>query len=75
MKYLLSLLLASFMVAPLPLPPLPRAIAPQVHAAPAQDVPQCAPVAKTPNLSIYLCEPDGAPPFLINSYGFMVMVD
>lgn len=48
--------------------------APQVHAA-AEPVPQCAKIAETPNLSIYLCEPDNAPPFLINSYGFMVMVE
>lgn len=46
-----------------------------VHAAPAEPVPECKEVSKTPNLSIYLCEPDGAPPFLINSYGFMVVVE
>lgn len=46
-----------------------------VHAAPTSGVPQCEKVAETPNLAIYFCEPDNGPPFYINSYGFMVLVD
>lgn len=41
----------------------------------ASDVPQCEKVAETPNLAIYLCEPDNGPPFYINSYGFMVNLE
>lgn len=46
-----------------------------VYAAPAQEVQQCEKVAETPNLAIYLCEPDNGPPFYINSYGFMMVLE
>lgn len=46
-----------------------------VVAAPAEPVPQCTKVAETPNLAIYLCEPESGPPFYINSYGFMMVLE
>lgn len=55
MKYLLSLFLASFLVAPLPIPPLQiaPAIAPQVHAAAPNG---CKEVGMVGTVIVALCQ-------------------
>lgn len=35
----------------------------------------CKQVATAGNITIFLCQPEGAPSFLQNSYGFMTLVE
>lgn len=73
MKYLLSLFLASFLVAPLPIPPLQiaPAIAPQVHAAAPNG---CTQIGTVGNVIIAHCVDDqNGGEVWANSAGFMAV--
>lgn len=43
------------------------------HAAPT--VPMCEAINQAGAITVYLCEPDNGPPYLVNSVGFMMEME
>ena len=42
------------------------------QAAPSATVPMCEAINQAGAITVYLCEPDNGPPYLVNSVGFMM---